>query len=72
MNIILYPNSFLKYPGRGDEVRARIKKFNDESFVKGMATITFFILLGFYAKMTNVSDSRNNHFSSALAERYNL
>lgn len=39
--------------GRGDEVRARIKKFNDESFVKGMATITFFILLGFYAKMTN-------------------
>ena len=56
--IILYRNSFLKYPGRGDEVRARIKKFNDESFVKGMATITFFILLGFYAKMTNVSHVR--------------
>merc|ERR1712194_662086 len=39
--------------GRGDEVRARIKKFNDDSFVKGMATITFFILLGFYAKISN-------------------
>ncbi len=39
--------------GRGDEVRARVEKFNQDSFIKGMATITFFILLGFYAKMTN-------------------
>lgn len=36
--------------GRGDEVRARIEKFQKESKLKGLATISFFILLGAYAK----------------------
>lgn len=39
--------------GRGDEVRARIEKFNKESKLKGLATIGFFIALGFYAKIQN-------------------
>ena len=38
--------------GKGDEVRARIEEFNKKSKLKGLATITFFICLGFYAKFT--------------------
>jgi len=39
--------------GRGDEVRARIEKFNKESQLKGLATISTFIALGFYLKITH-------------------
>jgi len=39
--------------GRGEEVRARIEKFNRESKTKGLITITSFIALGFYLKMTH-------------------
>lgn len=39
--------------GRGDEVRARIEKFNKESKLKGLATIGTFITLFFYLKITN-------------------
>jgi len=39
--------------GKGEEVRARIKKFNEESKLKGLATISFFITLGFYFKITH-------------------
>lgn len=39
--------------GRGEEVRARIEKFNRESKTKGLITITSFIALGFYFKMTH-------------------
>jgi hypothetical protein len=35
--------------GRGDEVKARIEKFQKESKLKGLATITFFIVVGTYA-----------------------
>jgi len=38
--------------GRGEEVRARIEKFQKDSFTKGMATICGFIALGFYFKTT--------------------
>jgi len=39
--------------GRGDEVRARVEKFNKESNLKGLATIGTFIALGFYFKITH-------------------
>mmetsp|Transcript_197 Transcript_197/g.502 ORF Transcript_197/g.502 Transcript_197/m.502 type:complete len:159 (-) Transcript_197:2241-2717(-) len=37
--------------GRGDEVRARIEKFNRESKTKGLVTIGAFITLFFYLKI---------------------
>lgn len=40
--------------GKGDEVRARIEKFNKQSKRKGLATITFFICIFFYYKLTYV------------------
>ena len=40
--------------GKGDEVRARIEEFNKQSKLKGLATITFFIVLFFYYKITYV------------------
>jgi hypothetical protein len=40
--------------GKGDEVRARIEKFREESKLKGLATISVFILLFFYYKLTFV------------------
>jgi len=39
--------------GRGDEVKARIEKFNQDSRNKGLITITAFITLFFYLKETN-------------------
>eukprot|EP00536_Pseudo-nitzschia_multiseries_P018189 jgi/Psemu1/228076/e_gw1.2241.6.1 len=39
--------------GRGDEVRERIEKFRQQSQIKGLATISTFIALGFYFKMTH-------------------
>ena len=39
--------------GKGDEVRARIKKFKDYSQLKGLITIGCFIALGFYFKITH-------------------
>ena len=40
--------------GKGDEVRARIEDFNKKSKLKGLATITFFITLFFYYKLSYV------------------
>mmetsp|Transcript_6660 Transcript_6660/g.19199 ORF Transcript_6660/g.19199 Transcript_6660/m.19199 type:complete len:99 (-) Transcript_6660:2407-2703(-) len=39
--------------GRGEEVRERIEKFRKESQLKGLATISTFIALGFYLKITH-------------------
>jgi hypothetical protein len=39
--------------GRGDEVRARIEKFQKESKLKGLATITVAIAYFFYLRMTD-------------------
>lgn len=40
--------------GKGDEVRARIEEFQKQSKLKGLATISFFIVLFFYYKLTYV------------------
>jgi len=40
--------------GKGDEVRARIEEFNKQSKLKGLATISFFICLFFYYKLSYV------------------
>lgn len=37
--------------GKGDEVRARIEEFRAQSKLKGLATISFFIVLFFYYKI---------------------
>lgn len=37
--------------GRGDEVRARIEKFNKEGQMKGLAVMTVFICFVFYLKI---------------------
>jgi hypothetical protein len=42
--------------GKGDEVKARIEEFKAQSKLKGLATITFFIVLGFYFKINYVPD----------------
>lgn len=39
--------------GRGEEVRARIEKFQKESKMKGLATISVAIAFFFYLKITN-------------------
>lgn len=39
--------------GRGAEVRARIEKFQKESKIKGLATITVAIAFFFYLQITN-------------------
>lgn len=39
--------------GRGEEVRARIEAFKRKSQLKGMAVITTFIALGFWAKLND-------------------
>jgi hypothetical protein len=45
--------SLFLIPGRGDEVRARVDKFQKNSQLKGLITIGSFIALGFYLKITN-------------------
>ena len=40
--------------GRGEEVRARIEKFQKMSKMKGLATISVFIALFFYYKLSYV------------------
>ena len=47
--------------GRGDEVRQRIEEFNKQSKLKGLATISFFIVAVLYAKMTYVPDVPLGH-----------
>ena len=42
--------------GRGDEVRERIDEFNKQSKLKGLATITFFIIAFFFYKASYVPD----------------
>ena len=42
--------------GKGDEVRARIEDFQKKSKLKGLATISFFIVLFFYYKLSYVPD----------------
>jgi len=37
--------------GKGDEVKARIEEFKQQSQLKGLATITFFIAVFFYVKI---------------------
>lgn len=39
--------------GRGEEVRARIEKFQKESKLKGLATISIFFAFFFYLRITN-------------------
>jgi hypothetical protein len=40
--------------GKGDEVRARVEEFKKQSKLKGLATISFFIVLFFYYKLSYV------------------
>lgn len=40
--------------GKGEEVRARIAEFQKQSKLKGLATISFFICLFFYYKLSYV------------------
>lgn len=37
--------------GKGDEVRARVEEFKKQSKLKGLATISFFIVAVFYYKL---------------------
>ena len=39
--------------GRGEEVKARISKFQKESKIKGLSIMMVFITLAFYLKITN-------------------
>ena len=45
--------SLFLFSGRGDEVKARVDKFQKDSQLKGLITIGSFIALGFYLKITN-------------------
>eukprot|EP00525_Craspedostauros_australis_P005265 CAMPEP_0198116280 /NCGR_PEP_ID=MMETSP1442-20131203/10950_1 /TAXON_ID= /ORGANISM="Craspedostauros australis, Strain CCMP3328" /LENGTH=163 /DNA_ID=CAMNT_0043774057 /DNA_START=107 /DNA_END=598 /DNA_ORIENTATION=- len=42
--------------GKGDEVKQRIEEFQKQSKLKGLATISFFIILAFWFKITYVPD----------------
>jgi hypothetical protein len=39
--------------GKGDEVKKRIEEFKQQSFLKGIGTMTFFVTLFVYFKTVN-------------------